>query len=440
MEERLRLRNHKFIWRVLASFFMSIVLLLHAPLHAEAVNLDVSVSFYDLGITVEDYLSTLWGSYDSKLIGSYNVYDSSLQSYVKKDVYIWTDSVMSSTGSSASNAHFMSSNTFYVDAPFESKPGTYPNMYFPNDASRNAHVLTAFTPSGNGMPTLGIDYFPSSTGMSYSEPLPDVGVAYFRMRSSGVLLSGSSVAALKVTFYIYLDSALPEGSYFVPLYSGSYPTVVEGSMPSFLGSPERYSLFDVVKNDIRKSVNVTAVDVSGLREGFSIYFDSAKADTIITNDLFFFVGEDVSAFDFTVHFVDSSLPRVFRADSNNILGALQQGNADANQNAQDIMHSYDKSSQDSDNARFESSRQELQEQEDSLFSSAMDGFGSLDMEDYSFGKFSAMLDAFSFVSGFMQSCFVKMGDFGVIVTIGLVVMIATKVIGLYRFSTGGDSS
>lgn len=107
---------------------------------------------------------------------------------------------------------------------------------------------------------------------------------------------------------------------------------------------------------------------------------------------------------------------------------------------EDIIHGYDNTEQTSDNQRFEDSRQELQEQEDSLFSSALEGFGDLNMDDYSFGKFSAMAAAFTFVSGFMQSLYVKMGDFGVIVTIGLVVMIASKVIGLYRFSTGGDSS
>lgn len=110
----------------------------------------------------------------------------------------------------------------------------------------------------------------------------------------------------------------------------------------------------------------------------------------------------------------------------------------ANKNADDIMHSYDSSGQQSDNDRFDQSQKELQDTEDSLFSSALTGFGSLNLDDYSFGKFTAMLEAFSFVSGFIQSLYVKMGDFGLIVTIGLVVMIATKVLGLYRFSTGGD--
>lgn len=110
----------------------------------------------------------------------------------------------------------------------------------------------------------------------------------------------------------------------------------------------------------------------------------------------------------------------------------------ANKNADDIMHSYDSTDQSSDNQRFDESQKQLQETEDSLFSSAMSGFDGLNLGDYSFTKFTDMLQAFSFVSGFIQSLYVKMGDFGLIVTIGLVVMIATKVIGVYRFSTGGD--
>lgn len=117
-----------------------------------------------------------------------------------------------------------------------------------------------------------------------------------------------------------------------------------------------------------------------------------------------------------------------------ILNANHKAQVDNDdKNADDIMNSYDKSVQDSDNKRFEDSRKELQEQEDSLFSSATEGFGSLDMSDYSFGRFSAMQGAFSFVSGFIQSCYVKMGDFGAVVTVGLVLLIATKVIGLFRF-------
>lgn len=114
--------------------------------------------------------------------------------------------------------------------------------------------------------------------------------------------------------------------------------------------------------------------------------------------------------------------------------------AAANKNADDIMHDYDTTKQDSDNQKFDDAQKELQEVEDNLFGQAVSGFSDLNMADYTIGKFSAVLGAFSFVSNFIQSLYVKMDDFGTIVTIGLVVMIATKVIGVYRFSTGGDSS
>ncbi len=135
----------------------------------------------------------------------------------------------------------------------------------------------------------------------------------------------------------------------------------------------------------------------------------------------------------------NSRAEIADADTNaaNIISTLNANHKaqteNDDKNADNIMHDYDTTDQDSDNKRFEDSRKELQEQEDSLFSSAMEGFGSLDMSDYSLGRFSAMQGAFSFVSGFIQSCYVKMGDFGAVVTVGLVLLIATKVIGLFRF-------
>lgn len=110
--------------------------------------------------------------------------------------------------------------------------------------------------------------------------------------------------------------------------------------------------------------------------------------------------------------------------------------AAANKNADDIMHSFDNTSQQEKNQELEASRSELNDFEDSLFEDAVSGFSGLNFEDYGFSKFTNMMNALQFVSSFLQSVYVKLGDFGLVVTIGMVVMIASKVIGLYRFSTG----
>lgn len=177
----------------------------------------------------------------------------------------------------------------------------------------------------------------------------------------------------------------------------------------------------------------SAVDMSVPFEYTSFYFDVAGPSASVVFYMSFFVAEDVDKFSYHFEYGSPPPPNIYCADSNVILDELQKGNEDANQNAQDIMHGYDKMAQDKDNERFEDSRKELQEQEDSLFESASSGFGSLDMGDYGIGMFSAMQGAFSFVSGFIQSCYVKMGDFGAVVAVGLVLLIATKVIGLFRF-------
>lgn len=239
------------------------------------------------------------------------------------------------------------------------------------------------------------------------------------------------------------DSSLPDG--------------VSVAITSISGSS---SSFNVLLNFSFSNVDMSYIQVGGLTLGFS-HTGVAKASqfgqsysrlsytTSVASDWSgsFKYSENVTDMDPGAKYFYNMMEKtdqniVSQTDSimDNASKLSDAEIAAADKNAQDIMHSYDSSSQQADNERFESSRMELQEQEDSLFSSAMDGFGSLDLEDYSIGRFTAMASAFSFVSGFMQSLYVKMGDFGAIVTIGLVVMIASKVIGLYRFSTGGDSS
>lgn len=109
----------------------------------------------------------------------------------------------------------------------------------------------------------------------------------------------------------------------------------------------------------------------------------------------------------------------------------------ANKNADDIMNSYDSASQGSDNKRFDDSQKELQETEDNLFGSATGYFDAVDFTSAA-ASLVTIASSLSFVSGLMQQFYVKSGVFGMIVTISLVVMIASKIIGLYRFSTGGD--
>ncbi|AXF52336.1 MAG: hypothetical protein [Inoviridae sp.] len=110
--------------------------------------------------------------------------------------------------------------------------------------------------------------------------------------------------------------------------------------------------------------------------------------------------------------------------------------ANDNKNADDIMHSYDSGSQEDKNSEFDASQKQLQETEDNLFGSASGYFSGLDFSLFDIAKFTSVVSSLSFVSGLMQSLFQKMGDFGLIVTVGMVIMIASKVIGVYRFSTG----
>lgn len=114
-----------------------------------------------------------------------------------------------------------------------------------------------------------------------------------------------------------------------------------------------------------------------------------------------------------------------------------QSNAD--KNADDIMNSYDSTEQESENDKFSASQKEYQDKEDSLFADATGIFSKLDLSLYSFDRFAGVVASLSFVSSALQSFYNKSGTFGAIVTVSLVVMLASKVLGLHRFSTGDHS-
>lgn len=128
----------------------------------------------------------------------------------------------------------------------------------------------------------------------------------------------------------------------------------------------------------------------------------------------------------------ATLMTEIQISSNNI-----QSNAD--KNANDIMHSFDSTEFDSVNDELAASQKEYQDTEDSLFTDATGAFSKLDLSQYSFERFIDMIASLSFVSSALQSFYLKSGPFGLIVTISMVVMLASKVIGLYRFSTGSHS-
>lgn len=128
-------------------------------------------------------------------------------------------------------------------------------------------------------------------------------------------------------------------------------------------------------------------------------------------------------------------------NTSSILNALNANSkaeiADADKNADNIMNSYDSTESDSNNKKFDDSQKELQAAEDSLFGDASEGFAKLDFTAFKILDYPNVVASLTFVSGFLQSLYVNMGEFGIIVTVGMAVLIASKVIGLYRFNTDG---
>lgn len=443
MKKRPCIKRFPQLLQVLASFFLAVSLLLQPSVSVHASEDDISLYSDDIallaagdgnGADIYTYFVyngyTLYGASGSSYTGDlysfrttpsrcyeYGTYDlySKDGSYLgQKKVYIWFSSVSdySSAGS-----------YLFADRPWVDGASGYPS-----DATKQAQIYSIqYSTDGtfNSKPAIGIDYIPTSTGMSYSEPVDNVYVNSMDVTFSGSSLSGASYGMAYATVILRLSNPLPTGSYFIPLYRHSGTPTEKGSYPSIYHRSNNYSLFHI-GNYGTSAAYITAVGMNYDFGRTNFYVDVVSSSLIISFDMFFYVNQDFSGSSYSIVYDVNGRPLIYKADSN----ALIENN---NQNAQDIMHSYDSSAQQSDNERFESSRQELQEEEDSLFGDATSGFDSLDMSEFGLGKFSQMQGAFSFVSGFLQSLYVKMGAFGSIVTVGLVLMIATKVIGLFRF-------
>lgn len=281
-----------------------------------------------------------------------------------------------------------------------------------------------------------IQSFPVSDGLSYSS------------------LSYSSKGSLTVNVNKIADNCYYAG------YSCSFPSPVAFGYGNFSFliadvTSTSYEYFDFMPQINKKILYVQSLHVSNVinsfapvisKTGFSFssFVRSNNAISAIPFGVYFYTTDTIKTGRFTFNDI---VYYVFKSDENIMVDTLKNMQNDqnnnsqniinnANQNADNIMHSYDSNSQDSDNQRFDSSQKELQEAEDSLFSSASDNFGALDMTSYYFDQITGLTAAFSFVSGLMQSIFIKSGNYGSIITIGLVVMIASAIIGLYRFSSG----
>lgn len=381
MGKRPGITDNSILFRVLVSFFMAVVLFVHAPLEAEAK------SHSNNGLSVEVLNSafqvTLEGAHDQNGTSNYGSYEGD----------------------------FTLSFRYNCSRPYMSGLVIFPVTLSLGGMVNSVSVSLAST----SLPP-EFSVAPMGTMSKVANPVGPTSLTFnLNVNTMGFFFSG--FLDFSVTFHVQA-TCMPG--------SGALPSVMYGSF----GVPVNRAQFFYVTYDA----------LSDMRTPLAAIYNAIGLCSTYISNVFTAVQNNTSStatwLEMLVKHSDSNSKAEIQAIAEArqaLVNELQLLRLSGNSNAHDIMHGYDKSDQDSDNERFESSRQELQEQEDSLFSSATEGFGSLDMGDYGIGKFSAMQGAFSFVSGFIQSCYVKMGDFGAVVTVGLVLLIATKVIGLFRF-------
>lgn len=415
------------IWRAALSVFVAVVLFVHAPLEAEAVTANGALS-----VTC----SAPYPIIPLSFFGNYTVNGSDSNVSIPYVFRGETPLSFRIGRSSSTPFHQYVSGiiSFRVTFSIAGQIYGFDPSYMPVsivDVSAPEGVNVSLRPADYSPKKSVVDVifnfknfditFASDIGVTFSVAL--TGIANANLYGASYMYCLASVATATdyvsagLTFYDSLSEVDSDVAFF-----RTTATAISNSVSSIYAR-----LYDINQNVTSQATNI----INKIQAQMTA--DAANTKSI-TDKLQSQINNDNS----------NSTNQVNAANKNsqNEIGAANANSKNeidaANKNANDIMHDYDTTSQDTDNKKFADSQKQLQDVEDNLFGQAVSGFDALDMSDYTIGHLTTVLPAFSFVSGFIQSLFVKMGDFGVIVTVGLVVMIATKVIGVYRFSTGGD--
>lgn len=426
----------KYIWRAVLSVFVASILFMEAPMQAYAYVFE----------QVEIKSSVFNGTYSS----------SSVTLSITPDGVVPIGQI----------AYYNHGNYYEIDFPvfkavdlsqFSSYQSTHDTFFFLVFGSVNPRLSITTPPSPSYVRSYGMqaEIVFVQAGIEYVYP---VGTnIYARFPVSDFPSSIHMFVRLKFFLEVYLTTGTNASS--IPHCSMTISPQITINNSNFYGqkivTTGDKQIVDAI-NSLSAWLNTAfnslytkiSAESSAIQNKIQAQINNDNANTIkITDKIQAQINNDNSNTTKQINAINSASQNEINAANKNSQNEINAANknseneiAAANKNADDIMHDYDTTSQDSDNKKFDDAQKELQEVEDNLFGQAVSGFSDLNMSDYTIGKFSAVLGAFSFVSNFIQSLYVKMDDFGTIVTIGLVVMIATKVIGVYRFSTGGDSS
>lgn len=267
--------------------------------------------------------------------------------------------------------------------------------------------------------------FPASNSVVYSyNPAPNIGSKHFTASSEGLTLGNNEKFGFVVVEYnIELTNRiqLPLGSIYMPLFpQGGYPNLVTGNFPTFLANPDTYA----VGINYTNLVTITSFQSSLINNSVSLSFTAntnQSYTTYIRLDVVYFTTESVPAFTYDrkadiVNPIYYASDLQFNSSLNDINTSLNSAGGANNglNNQNNIMGST------------------LSEYQSETDTSEQYNNISDDLFTFDLSIFTSVASTMTLFNACITSIFTQLGDLAVPLTLFLVLVFVSTVVGIRR--------
>lgn len=423
MTREMRMKLFKSPLKLSLSLIVAVSLFLgdFVQLESYAAEEDLYIYFTETGFTYSDYAFRHFSSapsFSSKY-GVYDLYSKDGEYIGQKDIYVWVSNIKDETGNPY---HF-------TDRPFVL---TSDNKE-PSAVTRQASFYNmnySFSKDLQNVNPIEFNFFPSSTGMSYSTSAP-VGTSKNSLTISSPGCTVSSSGGICPVYYNLRSDNWPviePGSYLLNFLVGFSSS--SGAIPDVL--VDRTTSVPVSAAVFNWLGDVVAFNRSSFRHSYNFYLSSFTAGGFPDEFVFivyYYVTQSVPKFGCLYESnVSASL---FSADTNVILDTLQQ----QKQQTDTLINGYDSTAGDAANGELSSILTGMEDAENKTWLASQESIGSYvftDILNFSAGLMSGLSLIFSFANSF----FLASGDLSVIVSVLYCMAFLAIILGLWRFFRG----
>lgn len=428
MTREMRMKLFKSPLKLSLSLIVAVSLFLgdFVQLESYAAEEDLYIYFTETGFTYSDYAFRHFSSapsFSSKY-GVYDLYSKDGEYIGQKDIYVWVSNIKDETG----NPYHFTDRPFVLTSDNKEPSAATLQASFYN-------MNYSFSKDLQNVNPFEFNFYPTSTGMSYSTPISwDYSNITLTVSSSGRDISDSPFVYVEYKLSADNWPIMIPGSYMLFFYSQFYDSM---NIPSVLLDTLHSVPINIVSFNALQ--NCTAFSRSSRPGTFYYYFDylgwSDPGD--LSFMVAYYIDQSIPAFNFVSTANDYC--RLFRADSLTAISVLNntsqaQINA-GNKNADDIMHSYDNTAGDAANGELSSILSGMEDAENKTWLASQESIGSYvftDILNFSAGLMSGLSLIFSFANSF----FLASGDFSVIVSVLYCMAFLAIILGLWRFFRG----